>query len=87
MMANMGLVTCRRLLRLTGVTVRHCSGGQSVVRPERGQRLGPDRVLPANSLTSTWPDGATLIREHTDHESAAYPPKSVWTMLQVREDS
>ena len=87
MMANIGLVTCRRLLRLTGVTVRHCSGGQSVVRPQRDQRLGPDRVLPANSLTSTWPDGAVLIREHTDHESAKYPPKSVWTMLQVREDS
>ena len=84
----MGLVTSRRLLRLTrvGVSVRHCSGGQarrSVVRPSPDQRLGPDRVLPANSLTSTWPDGAVLIREHTDHESRAYPPKSVWTMLQV----
>ena len=84
----MGLVTSVRLLRLTrlAVSVRHCSGGQarrSVVRPSPDQRLGPDRVLPANSLTSTWPDGAVLIREHTDHESRAYPPKSVWTMLQV----
>ena len=80
-MASLGLVTSRRLLRLTrlAVSVRH----QSVVRPSPDQRLGPDRVLPANSLTTTWPDGAVLIREHTDHESRAYPPKSVWTMLQV----
>lgn len=86
-MVNLGLVTSRRLLRLTRVAVRHCSGGQSVVRPSPDQRLGPDRVLPANSMTSTWPDGAVLIREHSDHESASYPPKSVWTMLQVRRNS
>ena len=59
----------------------------SAVRPSPDQRLGPDRVLPANSLTTTWPDGAVLIREHGEHESARYPPKSVWSMLQVRTSS
>jgi len=44
-------------------------------------RLGPDRILPANSLTTAWPDGAVEIRTH-DHPSSDYPPHSVWTMIQ-----
>ena len=60
------LPSCLRLLSTSGPAV---------------SRLGPDRVLPANSLTTSWPDGAVIIRSH-DHESSHYPPKSVYTMLQ-----
>ena len=28
----------------------------------RGDRIGPDRVLPSNTLTTTWPDGPVEIR-------------------------
>ena len=28
----------------------------------KGDRVGPDRILPANSLSTTWPDGAVEIR-------------------------
>ena len=79
-MKGLMLRTCRAVLRLPVVTrgcVRLCSGAG-------GGRVGPDRVLPANSLTTTWPDGAVMIRDQHPHESATYPPKSVWTMLQVR---
>jgi len=57
------------------------------VAPERAskegprERLGPDRVLPANSLTTSWPDGAVQIRTF-DHPSSDFPSKSVWTMIQ-----
>eukprot|EP00092_Neocalanus_flemingeri_P008766 GFUD01009439.1.p1 GENE.GFUD01009439.1~~GFUD01009439.1.p1 ORF type:complete len:716 (+),score=170.32 GFUD01009439.1:61-2208(+) len=44
-------------------------------------RVGPDRILPANSLTTTWPDGVVEIRTH-DHPSSDYPPRSVWSMIQ-----
>ena len=44
-------------------------------------RAGPDRVLPANSLTTSWPDGAVEVRGGP-HPSQHYPPTSVWTMLQ-----
>ncbi|XP_023339812.1 long-chain-fatty-acid--CoA ligase ACSBG2 isoform X2 [Eurytemora carolleeae] len=43
-------------------------------------RLGPDRVLPASSLTTTWPDGVVEIRTN-NHPSSRWKPKSVWTML------
>lgn len=43
-------------------------------------RVGPERVLPANSLTTTWPDGVVEIRTH-DHHSSDYPPASVWSMI------
>ena len=82
-MKGLMLRTCRAVLRLPVVTrgsVRLCSGAG-------GGRVGPDRVLPANSLTTTWPDGAVMIRDQHPHESATYPPKSVWTMLQVRPGS
>ena len=29
--------------------------------------MGPDRILPANSLSTTWPDGAVEIR-FSDHD-------------------
>ena len=29
---------------------------------KRGDRVGPDRVLPANTLSTTWPDGQVEIR-------------------------
>ena len=28
----------------------------------RGDRVGPDRVLPSNTLSTTWPDGPVEIR-------------------------
>jgi len=43
-------------------------------------RLGPERVLPANSLTTSWPDGAVEIRTH-NHYSSDYTPVSVWSMI------
>ena len=43
-------------------------------------RWGPDRLLPANSLTTTWPDGRVEVRTHP-HPSSDYPTMSVWTML------
>ena len=29
---------------------------------KRGDRVGPDRVLPANTLNTTWPDGCVELR-------------------------
>jgi len=49
---------------------RHLSSG----------KLGPDRLLPATSFTTTDSNGAVKIRTH-DHPSADYPTKSVYTLL------
>jgi len=43
-------------------------------------KLGPDRLLPATSFTTTDSDGAVLIRSH-GHPSSDYPTKSVYTLL------
>ena len=43
-------------------------------------RWGPDRLLPANSLTTSWPDGCVELRTHP-HPSSDYLTRSVWTML------
>merc|ERR1719447_570813 len=42
---------------------------------------GPDRVLPANSFTSTRPEVPVKLRGG-NHPSAEWAPKSVWKMLQ-----
>ena len=42
---------------------------------------GPDRVLPANSFTSTRPEVPVKLRLGS-HPSSEWPPKSVWKMLQ-----
>jgi len=47
----------------------------------RGDRVGPDRILPSNSLSSTWPDGAVEIRFSDKHPLCQEKPISVWTML------
>jgi len=47
----------------------------------RGDRIGPDRILPANSLSTTWPDGAVEIRFSDKHPLCQEKPISVWTML------
>ena len=54
----------------------------SPARPPASQvsRWGPDRLLPANSLTTSWPDGRVEVRTHP-HPSSDYPTMSVWTML------
>ena len=43
-------------------------------------KLGPDRLLPATSFTTTDSNGAVQIRTH-DHPSSEYPTKSVYTLL------
>ena len=43
--------------------------------------LGPDRVLPADSFTSTRPEVPVKLRGG-NHPSAEWEPKSVWKMLQ-----
>ena len=43
--------------------------------------LGPDRVLPADSYTSTQPEVPVRLRGG-NHPSAEWAPKSVWKMLQ-----
>ena len=48
-------------------------------------RWGPDRLLPANSLTTSWPDGRVELRSHP-HPSSSYPTTSVWTMLHQTVD-
>merc|ERR1719376_1061283 len=43
-------------------------------------KLGPDRLLPATSFTTTDSNGAVQIRTH-DHPSSEYPTKSVYTWV------
>ena len=64
------------VLRTTRGLTRLCARLPVVSSVRLVSRLGPDRVLPANSLTTTWPDGSVIIRKY-DHESSDYPPKSV----------
>merc|ERR1712079_232193 len=47
----------------------------------KGERVGPDRILPANSLATTWPDGAVEIRFSDKDPRCQAKPISVWTML------
>jgi len=42
---------------------------------------GPDRILPADTYTTTQPGGAVKIRTN-GHPSSINPPQSVWTMIQ-----
>ena len=42
-----------------------------------GERVGPDRILPANSLTTSWPDGTVEIRFSNKHPSCNNKPISV----------
>jgi len=50
-------------------------------RPSKEGRVGPDRILPANSLTSTYPDGRVEIRFSDQDPRCQNKPISVWTML------
>jgi len=43
--------------------------------------VGPDRILPANTLTSTYPDGRVEIRFSDRTPQCRDPAISVWTML------
>jgi len=52
-----------------------------VARCLLSSRVGPDRVLPANSLTSTYPDGRVELRMSDRTPQCSLPPISVWTML------
>jgi len=52
----------------------NCSSGSR-------SRVGPDRVLPANSLTSTYPDGRVEIQMSDRTPQCGLPPISVWKML------
>jgi len=42
---------------------------------------GPDRVLPANELTTTLPEGCVKIRDHDPKDLVDQPPISVITMM------
>jgi len=53
----------------------------STNQTSRGDRVGPDRILPANSLSTTWPDGPVEIRFSDKHPLCQEKPISVWTML------
>jgi len=44
--------------------------------------VGPDRLLPATSLTSTTPEVA-VVRRPVPHPDYDYSPKSVWSMIQA----
>jgi len=48
---------------------------------KRGDRVGPDRVLPANTLSTTWPDGQVELRFSDLDPRCQEKPISVWTML------
>jgi len=63
------------LLRHSRLLVRY-----GPIRLLSSTRVGPDRVLPANSLTTSWPDGVVEIRTH-NHPSSDYTPVSVWSMI------
>jgi len=61
---------------------------QCVLAPRRALSVGtqifpkgPDRVLPADSFTSTQPEVPVRLRGG-NHPSAEWAPKSVWKMLQ-----
>ena len=58
----------------------------TTARPSREGRVGPDRVLPANSFTSTYPDGRVEIRYSDRDPRCAEKPISVWTMLNNTAD-
>jgi len=47
----------------------------------KNDRIGPDRILPANSLSTTWPDGTVEIRFSDKDPRCQAKPISVWTML------
>lgn len=51
------------------------------VRTLSSNRIGPDRILPANTLTTTVPGGTVEIRDTHPHPANKYPPISLWTML------
>jgi len=53
----------------------------TAARPTKEGRIGPDRILPANSLTSTYPDGRVEIRFSDRDPRCQAKPISVWTML------
>ena len=55
-------------------------------RPSKVRRVGPDRILPANSFTSTYPDGKVDIRFSDRDPKCQEPPISVWTMLSNTAD-
>lgn len=63
--------------------VKRTAGYRFYCRETRAAaRLGPDRVLPANSHSTTWPDGAVEIRFSDRTPGARATPISIWTMLE-----
>ena len=54
---------------------RLMSSGQN--QTSRGDRVGPDRILPANSHSTTWPDGPVEIRFSDKHPLCQEKPISV----------
>ena len=48
----------------------------------RGDRVGPDRILPSSTLSTTWPDGAVELRFSDKHPLCQEKPISVRTTLE-----
>ena len=55
----------------------------STNQTSRGDRVGPDRILPANSLSTTWPDGPVEIRFSDKHPLCQEKPISVGSSYRV----
>ena len=83
------------VLRVAYLCVSRCRSSTTAVtsvlvtatRPassSSGRRVGPDLVLPSNTLTCTVPGGAAEIRTDHDHPVVKLPAISVWTMLQLK---
>lgn len=53
----------------------------TATRPSKEGRIGPDRIVPANSHSCTYPDGSVEIRFSDRDPRCMMPPISVWTML------
>ena len=45
------------------------------------QMIGPDRIIPAENLTTTRPDGCVKLRDHDPQDLTSMPPISVISMM------
>ena len=43
--------------------------------------MGPDRIIPSESLTTTRPDGCVKLRDHDLEDLKNMPPISVISMM------
>ena len=48
--------------------------------------IGPDRIIPSDSLTTTRPEGSVKLREHDPQDLENMPPISVISMMKKTVD-